>query len=441
MAETLAGYAPSIITVVLLLMCSGFFSGSEAAIFALSTAERADIRNSGRVWHSLAWRAMRRPDQTLLTILLVNLLVNIWMYAELAGLGIQLAGDGYRTAGWVVTAAAPFVVILFAEILPKVLAWTFRRYLSVLASIVLLGLWYVLRPLLWVLNTFFVTPASRLIIGHAAASATQDDVTQVTGEELTELLRLTAQEGGLGRHQHQLLQEVLELRHLRVRDAMVPRVDMVAIDAEASLDQLQALIRHHRVSRVPVYRGDVDNIAGYVTARRALSVSAGTIADMLQPVRFVPETQCLDVLLTSFASHSDDFALVVDEHGGLVGLITRHDVAEQIVGPIVESSDDRDEPLVVELEDGCYSLDGDVPVRDWIELLGQPVSNPLIVTVGGLVMSQLGRLPRVGDRVRFGRAEFRVTAMQHRRINRLYMRLVGADSTDAGPTDEKGGAS
>jgi CBS domain containing-hemolysin-like protein len=274
-----------------------------------------------------------------------------------------------------------------------------------------------------VLRLLVITPLARLI-------APTQRPGELSAQELGRLLELSAQRGVIHPEEEDVLQSVLELGKLRVRDIMTPRVDLVAFGLHRPVGELFALIRATGRSHIPVYDGDVDNVRGMVEARQVLlrrPVDARQLQHLVRQVAFVPELQRADRLLIDFRKRGHNLAIAVDEYGGTAGLVTIEDVAEQMVGDMPGQAMHERGPDIEKMPDGSFRAAAGLALQDWYESFG--VSRPTLdaVTLGGLVMTRLGRLPRVGDVVREGNLLLEVEAMDRRRIDTLRVRLAEVD--------------
>ncbi len=407
------------------LLASAFFSGSETALFTLSHSQRQQFHASRRGIERLVGRLTRRPRSLLNTLLLGNMLVNIAFSATAAVLVLELESTGREA--WVVGVAsvAPLLtVLLLGEVTPKMLAYSTARRWAVLAAGPIEAIRRLFLPILWVLDRGLVEPCSRLLLPSPARES------DITAEELQNLLALSARRGVLDHDTGEMLHEIVELTDVTAGEIMVPRVDMIAYDLEKGPAGLIELFRRTGLRKLPVYRTDLDHLLGVIHAKRLLLNPETPIPELLRPVSFLPETADLDKVLTQFRTTRRQMAIVVDEYGGTAGLITLEDVLEEIVGDL---SDRRDKPSVPaavrRIGPTQYVVSGDLSVRDWAEAFGmvEPVEGR-ISTFGGLVTSLLGRIPRAGDTVTYRNLRFTVRAMRRRRVESIGVEWIGGES-------------
>lgn len=406
----------------LLLAASGFFSGSETALFSLSDHQRLQLRRSITITGMIVPRLLKDTRPLLITLLLSNVTVNV-LYFVISTVLILRAkhNDWLGTAG--IGGAGVLVLltlILCGEVLPKMAAAKMPIRWSKLAAMPLLIVHQSLCPLRVVLSAFVIMPLARLIGPTTKPS-------NISTEELAQLLELSQQRGDISREEEQLLQQALELSQMTVKDLMRPRVDIRAYDLDNNSAELFQLIRETHLRKIPVYRGDLDHIEGVIYSREVLlspPQDSRQVQSLIRQVTLVPETLRPDQLLVQFRRRGTTLAIVVDEYGGTEGLITLENVAEHIVGEIVGPYDEPGNTAMVErIEPGVWRISAALSVHDWDETFGEPVRAPMVSTVGGLVMQRLGRLPHVGDRTTIGNVVLEVETMDGKRVRSLVVHL------------------
>jgi len=404
-----------------LVMCSGFFSGSETALFSLSRAQLLKFRQGDRRTGHVVARLMGDPHGLLMVLLMGNQLVNVAFYAVSATLIFELAAAA--EAGWLAEAgllAAPLLVlILLGEVGPKGLALAFPGRFAQVVAVPLAGVVRLLGPVQSALSVWLIEPLTRLF------SPSDRPGQPLTADELSALLAVSGKQGAIGANESAWLQEVIELGRLRVTDIMVPRVDMVAYDVDAPPAGLVELFRRSGLVKVPVYRGDLDNTVGLVHAKALLLSGGVPLEELARPIPYVPEAGTVDKLLQQFRKTRTQMAIVVDEYGGTAGLVTLEDALEEIVGEIASPGEPPAQP-VRELGGGEYLIDGNLPIHEWLDAFGMDLPSARVSTMGGLVMSLLGHVPAVGDKADYRNLQFTVEAVDRHRVRRLRLRLKEA---------------
>lgn len=248
--------------------------------------------------------------------------------------------------------------------------------------------------------------------------------------ELLEILQQARAQQILDSDEHQMLEGVLEVSTMQVRDIMIPRGQMVVLERDANPQEMLEVIIESGHSRFPVIADDRDEVTGILLAKDLLRFYAEgdrtrfRIKECLRPAVFIPESKRLNVLLKEFRHSHNHMAIVVDEYGGVSGLLTIEDVLEQIVGEIDDEHDPDEEVLIVPEREDSWRVDALARIEDLNEELGTQFSDEDYDTVGGLVMHELGRLPRKGEALNFGGMRFTVLRADRRRIHALRLRRL-----------------
>lgn len=415
------GVAFHLAAMLVLLVLSGSFSGSEAVLFSLTPLQIERAAGSANPFRRLVARLMRRPKRTLMIVLVTNTAVNVLFFAVSYVFWVRLAELLGPWMTPVAGAGSVLVVVVFGDVLPKVIGVSLADRLAPLSATLVRVAGVIAGPLGRVLDWVLVGPFERLVMPKA--HRTTKAAAELSRVELRALLELSRRGGTLMPLEDTFLRAVIDLGHVRVRDVMVPRVEMTAYEVHGTPEGLCELMRTTRYKKIPVYDGTPDNLVGLVYAKVLFLNPDTPLADLVQPVHFVPELATCEQLLVHFRSTKTQLAIAVDEYGGVAGLATLEDVLEQIVGELHDPEDALDEPDIQPLPDGAYDISGQLSVHYWVDTFGLPHRVERVATVGGLVMARLGRPAQVGDVVELGNVELQVTRMRRRRIERLRLRL------------------
>ena len=420
------------VLLIALLVATALFSGAETALFGLSRHDLSQFRRDPRAAHRLVAELMRRPRRLLLTLMVGNVTVNMFIFATSIAFFGALAGHRPTLAA-VLGLISPVLVTLFGDLLPKGTAIVLRTRMAVWAAPAVSVAQVVLAPISAVLNYVLVEPLTRLLVG----SRRPDEY--VTVEELRELVEMAERHRIIDAGENAMLGEVVQLSRLKVRDIMIHRVDMVAFEVYDDPDVLRRIFRVRRFERLPVYEGSIDHIVGQVFAKDVFLQHNAPVKDLLHPLRFVPELITLTQLLTHFRATKTELAIVVDEYGGVIGLVTLDAVAEQIVGELTGPEDADEASAWERLDQHRYRVSGSLNIRDWAEQFDIRRVDEEVTTVAGLILARLGRLPAIGDKVRMGNLELTVESMRGRRIDRVLLELAdqGQPGTGAATTAKK----
>lgn len=393
----------------LLIVLSGFFSSSETGMMSLN---RYRLRHLARNKHKGAMRAvtlLEQPDRMIGTILTGNNLVNFAAAALATIISQRLWPDNPDLAVFVNTILFTLVVLIFAELTPKTLAAIAPEKIAFPASRILLWLQWLLHPAVWLVNT----------IASALLKLIRFDVTNQTPDNLsTEELRTVVHEAGSmipKRHRHMLI-SILDLEKMTVNDIMVPRNEVVGIDLDEPLSDIIQQLRTTQHTRLPVFRGDINNAVGVLHTRnisRFLSSGEYLKEDIEEASRepyFIPESTPLHTQLFNFQKYQRRIALVVDEYGDVEGICTLEDILEEIVGEFTTDVASSSSPDVHPQDDGSFIIDGTAFVRDVNKTMHWelPIDGPK--SVSGLIVEHLEHIPDSPVCLRIGR--YRIEIMQ-----------------------------
>lgn len=402
-----------------LLVLSGFFSGSETALFSMTQTEQLHLRRRG----TLAGRAVASllADQRMLliTVLLGNMIVNV-MYFVLSSV-LMMRLDTGIVGGILLAGGTLLGIVLLGEVLPKMLANARRVTFASFTAPILLTLHNIITPLRLVLDTIIVTPLSRLTAPSHAPPQLDED-------ELSALLEISSKQGVIDIDEQRVLRDVFALGRLHVRDVMTPRVRVQAIRVSAMRQDVIEMIRETGLTRLPVYANDLDHIVGVLHVKEYLLDPRGdklSIRRAMNRARFVPQVAKLDQLLDIFRKTKSKFAIVVDEYGGTAGVVALEDVVERLVGDIAADEEHDVQPTRL-VGPNTWQVDGDMSVYDWAEAFGQDLVSPRVATVGGLIVDRLGRAPVVGDAVSLGNVRLEVTDVERSRVLAAIVTLTKA---------------
>jgi CBS domain containing-hemolysin-like protein len=409
----------------ILLCLSAFFSLSETALFNLSRDQLRRFRESRNPFNSLAARLMGDPRRLLVTVLFGNMAVNTAFFAVSVMLipDLQHRDPSHATLWcYVVTVAAPLIIIVFGEVTPKAVAATIPERLAPLAGLPLTLLGYVATPVWKVLRTAIIAPFDRLVAGPPRPR----ERGPITTQELRAIVEVAAREGAVSRDESNMLTEVLRLGQVRLREVMVPRVEIVGTDLLMPTRLVLGMFRSSQQTKIIVYEDEIDRIRGAVYAKDAFLNPDKPLAELLRPVHFVPVMKTVENLLKEFRNLKIQFALVVDEYGSLVGLVTLEDCLEAIVGSIEDETDQPAHRPIQPLSETEYLLDGDLSVRAWADEFGQEVPDigSRYATVAGFLTWILGRVPRRYDSVHWRNMQFIIEEVKSRRVTRVRLRLL-----------------
>jgi putative hemolysin len=404
----------NVLLLLLLVACAAFFSGSETAFFNLTQRQISQFQASHVRLQKLAARLLQNPGHLLNCLLFGNMMVNVLFFAMSSVLVVRI----HHTGGFAAATAWAFgtfiALVLFGEILPKSLAYTNSRSLAVAAAVPAFLVVRVLGPITSVFRMIFLEPVLRLLFGHARSPH------MITLGEFRSLVSLSRRRGLITEDENRLLGEVVELGLLKVRHVMQPRVDMIVSDVAESPESVRALMQKHHLTKIPIYAGNGDNVIGLVHLRQLFLRPGVPLDKLIQPVQFVPEQKTVESLLEFFRKTKTDMAVVVDEYGGIAGSVRLEDIAEELFGRIETPTTSEPIRQVGPLE---YQLAGDLAIHDWADAFGVDLEETRVSTVGGLVTTLLGKIPRKGDVAHIGNLKFTVERVHRHRIETVILSL------------------
>jgi putative hemolysin len=406
-----------IVFMAALLLCSAFMSGSETAFFHLSHRQISQFARSPHKLESLIAHVLNTPGRFLTTLLFGNMLVNVTYFALAGVLSVELSRQFGAGAAAVAAVIIFFLLVMFGELLPKSIAYANTGVFARAASLPCWLLLKTLGPVLAAVDLLLVRPVTRLFLGSALTAPPRP---VVGPREFRLLLDSSRRQGLISYEENQLLMEVLKLGFLKVRDVMTPRVDMITAELSVGSSDLIKLMREVKKKFVPLYKGEFDNIVGFVTLRDLLLSPDQPPRKLLRPIRFVPEQQTVEAFLGFLREQHADLAIVVDEYGGVAGLAGMDDLVEELLGLPEEESQ---APPVEQIGPLTYRLSAELSIHDWIDAFGVSPEQKRLSTVGGLVTVLLGRVARPGDVVAWKNMKFTVESVRKNRIRTLILSL------------------
>jgi putative hemolysin len=413
-----------IILLVILFLLSGFFSCSEAALFSLTPLHLHKMKEEGSPFLSHVNMLLEYPRRLLITILVSNESVNITISVLATSLCIHYFGSDGQ---WLAVAVTTPALVIFAEAVPKTFAVIRPISFSLFVSPLLVLISRIERPVVWTLEKiswFFVS-----MFSDESAPGKKT----LTEDEFKTLVDVYQKEGGLEEAQRDLIHRVFGLADKPVSEMMIPRVEMFCLPISFSMAEMEAEIIKARHTRIPIYGSDRDDILGILFARDLISGISGEggsvhVDKLLKKPWFVPEVKSAASLLREFQTRKMQIAIIVDEYGGVSGMVTIEDILESLFEDIYDDYGLRDN-LWQRIDDRTLLVSGKMPAEDLNNLMDISIPEEDFDTVGGFVFHLFGKLPAKGEEVRFGDYVFRVEKMGKARILniRIEKREQGAD--------------
>lgn len=397
-----------LIALLILILLSGVFSSTEIAMFSLSDIklrhfEDKKLRNA-KLLHSLR----KNTHKLLITILIGNNLVNIGSAAMATALAIELFGN---TGVGIATGVMTFLILLFGEIIPKAYATKYAKQIALFMAPIIKFLMNITYPLVWIFEKL-------------TASVVKEEIDEptMTEEEVRGMVKMSEEEGSIKRQEEEMIQNIFKLDDTTADAIMTPRPDVFAIESGKSVEEVLQEIEEEGYSRIPVYEGDLDNIIGILYVKDLLNIPKHTpIKDLLRTAFFIPETKQVDHLLREFKLKKMHLAIVVNEHGTTVGVVTIEDLIEEIVGEIYDETDKITTITnpIKEVKKGHYFIEGRAELVDIEKKLGITFETKESTTISGFVMEQLDKLPEENEVFSYKYYRFIVSTVENQRVEEV----------------------
>ncbi len=376
---------------VVLLLLSAFFSGSETALMRANRYRLRHQAREGSRGAKLAEKLLQRPDRLIGLILLGNNLVNMTAASLVALIAFRIGGDPAVAAG---TFLLTLVVLIFSEAAPKTLAALHPERVAVVSALVYYPLMFVAYPFVR-----FVSLIANGVLWLLGVRSSSSEADSLSSEEL----RSIVYEAGtlISRKYRSMLVNILDLEKVTVDDVMVPHNEIAGIDMDADLDDIFEVIRRSEHTRLPMYRDTIDNVIGVLHLRRVANLSTEdgldktTLERLADEPYFVPESTPLNTQLVQFQRSRQRFALVVDEYGDIQGIVTLEDILEEIVGEFT-TVPASDEDGIVREADNRYLVAGTTNIREMNRMLNWELPTDGPKTLNGLIIEYLERIPSPG---------------------------------------------
>ncbi len=419
-----------IFSVLVLVFINGFFVAAEFAIVAVRKSRIESLAAEGKI-------AAKR---------LLEILDNISAYLSASQLGITLASLGLGAlgepvveailGGWlanlsesvrhIISYGIAFAIIttlhiVLGEQAPKLFGLAMAERVAMATALPMQIFYKIFKPFIHALDW-----ASAKTVNLFGLEATSEHASIYTEEEIRQLIKISHESGHVNEEERKLINKVFEFSETTVREAMIPRTEIVAVSESCTLEEIARAFRHHAYSRLPVYRGSLDDIVGYIHSKDLmpflLRPNNFQLKEVLQKPMYVVDTARLEDVLRQMQREKFHFGFVVDEHGGVEGIITLEDLLEEIVGDISDEHDEEVNDQIRKESDGVFMLDGGLAIRDLNRRLhlNLPVSESY-TTIAGFLMAEAGQILDEGQSVRYNGHIFKVEKVNRRRILKVRM--------------------
>lgn len=402
--------------VVILIALSGFFSSSETALTSVNQIRLRRRAAEGDKKSMTVLKLLEKPQDVISSILIGNNIVNIASSAVATVFFTQLFG---ASGPVVATVVMTIFVLIFGEVLPKTAAQQQPEMISRKVAKPISGIAKLFKPVV-----FFLTALSGLVTKWLFSHV--DEAPTITEEEFKALVEVGEEEGVLQREERAYIDNVLDFSSATASDMMKPRTSVVALDVEATEEEIFDLLKDNRYSRIPVYEDSIDHIIGILYMKDVVRLLAQgetiRLREILRDPYFIGESAVADRIFRELKARNLSIAVVVDEYAGTSGIITMEDILEELVGNI-DDEYDLENTAVIFLESGVYLVDPELRIDEINDYFHMNLESEKSDSIGGFVIELLDRIPKQGDVVRYGDILFTVNEMQGLKMTKLKMDL------------------
>lgn len=402
--------------VAILIALSGFFSSSETALTSVNQIRLRQRATEGDKRSLTVLKLLEKPQNVISSILIGNNIVNIASSAVATVFFTQLFG---ASGPVVATVVMTILVLIFGEVLPKTAAQQQPEMISLKVSKPISRITTIFKPAVFLLSalTGLVT---KWLFSHV------DEAPTITEEEFKTLVEVGEEEGVLQREERAYIDNVLDFSSATASDMMKPRTSVVALDVEATEEEIFELLKDNRYSRIPVYEDSIDHIIGILYMKDVVRLLAQgeaiNLREILRDPYFIGESAVADRIFRELKARNLSIAVVVDEYAGTSGIITMEDILEELVGNI-DDEYDLENSAVIFLESGVYLVDPELRIDEINDYFHMSLESEKSDSIGGFVIELLDRIPKQGDVVRYGDILFTVNEMQGLKMTKLKMDL------------------
>jgi len=412
-----------IILMAVFLVLSGFFSSSETALFSLSRMYLKKLENSKKWSNKYIPQLLKHPQQLLITILLGNTIVNVTFASVAAMIALDIThsipGASAVLALVVEIILATVIVLIFGEVVPKVFAIQYAEKFSTIIALPIGFFKIILFPIVKILELFtnIFTKGTNHGLMDSNIKITSEDIKSIVHDEAPDLVDIHKEE-------REMLNSAFEFSDTKVKEILTPRIDITAVEIENGFDNLIQVIKETGFSRIPIYRGTIDNIIGMVYSKDII-LNLGSqkrIKDLMRPCYFIPENMKLSFILSYFRKNKIHLAVVVDEYGGTTGLVTLEDVLEEIVGEILDETD-IEKIEIKPITKNEYVIDCSTDFNDVCKKFGLEVDDQFD-SFSGFLYHLFGKIPKVGETVIFkDKYKFTVESIDGQRMTTVRLNI------------------
>ena len=420
-------YIPHIAIMVVCLILSAYFSATETAFSTMSKTRLKTLAEKGNKRAALTVKLSEKYDKLLSTILIGNNIVNILISSLATLLFVFLLNDN-ETGSTVATVVVTVVVLLVGEITPKTAAKNRPEKFAMFSAPLIQFIIWILTPISFIFNLW-----QKLVnkIFH------KEDDAKTSQEELLMIVDEVEQEGSIDNAEGDLLRNAIEFTERKAEDILTHRVDLEGVPSDATKEEVAALFSETRFSRLPVYEESIDKIIGIIRQKDFYTKDGITdrpLSEIITPPVFIHKTEKISELLKVLQTNKSHIAVVLDEYGGTLGIVTMEDILEELVGEIWDEHDEVVES-VVQLDDVTYRVDCDMSLNDFCDEFGVDIESESSSSVSGWLMEELDKLPVMGDSFSYDHLDIKVSETDAHRAT--YIRVTVNEIKDDDEDQDK----
>lgn len=406
-----------IITIIILVSLSAFFSSAETAFMSVNRIRIKTMVEEGNKKAALISSILEDTPKMLSAILIGNNIVNIFASSLTTTLFIKFFGNA---AVGVATGTLTLVVLIFGEITPKTMATIHAEKFAMSYASIIYAIMFVFTPIIFIVN-LLSGALMRLLRIHKKI-----DKTSMTENEIRTIVEESYEDGVIETEEKTMINNVFDFGDSLAKDIMIPRIDITMADVNSTYDDILELFKENKYTRFPIYEDSTDNVVGILNIKDLLLYDAKekfNLREIMREPYFTYEYKNTAKLLEDLRSTSNTIAIVIDEYGSTVGIITLEDLLEEIVGEIRDEYDDDERDDIEKISDKQYRLNGSAKLDDINELLDTTFKSEDYDSIGGFIIEQLDRFPEKGDKLDFPNMSFLVTSTTNKRIDSVLLTL------------------
>ena len=422
--------AVQLVTILILILLSGFFSSAETALSSVNRVRLRALIEDGNKRAKLVDNILDNYSKMISTILIGNNIVNLGASSMATTFTMKVFGNAYVAAG---TGILTLLVLLCGEILPKTLAKTYAEGISLAYAFIIDKLMWLLTPVI-----FLVDKLSGMIMKvlHIDPNAKMDSMTET---ELKTYVDVSHEDGVIETEEREIIYNVFDFSDAVAKDIMIPRINMVTVDKNATYQELAELFKEYMYTRIPVYEDDQDNMIGLINIKDFLFIEDKEnfqLSSILRKAHYTYEYKKSTDLMLEMREKSYNVTFVLNEYGACVGMITMEDILEEIVGEIRDEYDDDEKENIVKIAENQYLVEGSMKIDDINDYLGTDMDSEDYDSIAGLMIEHLDRLPEVGECVTLeNEIVLRVSETDQNRVTRVLIKLPEVPTEEASEDD------